>query len=452
MTAGYLFPAVLQRSISQATEPQVNLTQTMIEVQDHVRRIESLPPCKRFASKKLVNSCLAFDSLQSENRYGADQSLERFRNLFALRVTYCELSDAQVSLPQTCQPFVDGDANDTGTENGFAECLHELHQTPSSWDSFNHAKTRATIICHAMRSEIDRDEQLHLFNLLFSTVSSMTNSLEGSRQEFSDARAIFHELRSSMRDFYIKLHSENDEVRAAIQQTWAVLETQLRRDMLDVADKLESIVGAMDQANINIIDFSGRVGQVLQSAADIGSEIQADRRNEVNQFRAAIEAGRDWFAFEIEMALRNFTQRIYGVTSDLQLANDLSGTMATVLNTNNDQLRVQIEHMAEMRSVSAALVNDQKSLHVEVMRRLGDISLKADQTLESLQAASEYAQQWKVALTFALDFICGSFLFRFAFYFGVCTAATLLWSFWFKIPWVMATMVSLLAGLGKRHA
>lgn len=421
----------------------------MIEVQSHVQRIENLPPCKRFASKKLVNSCLAFDNLHPENRYGTDDLLERFRNMFALRMTHCELSDADVFLPRACEPFINEDPSDSESRESFAKCLHELHQTPSSWDSFNHAKTRAAIICHAMRSEIDKDEQLRLFNLLFGTVSNVVDSLEESNQEFLDARTIFRELRSDMREFYIKLHSENDDVRAVIQHTWAGLETRLLHDMSDVADKIDSILGSMSRADNGLDDFSAKVGQVLQNAVVIGGELESGRRHEMDQFRAAIEASRDWFAFEVELALRNFTQLIYGVTKDLQLANDLSGTMANALGTNNAQLKMQIEHMAEMRSVSISFATDQESSHAEVMRRLEDISLKASQILESLEAASEYAQKWKVAMTFALDFISGSIPFRFAFYFGLFSILTLLSTLWYEIPWAVATMISFVAGLGE---
>jgi hypothetical protein len=440
---------VFHKNIGKVIEPTISLSQAMLDVQNHVQEVEKLPSCKRIASKKLIHSCVSFDSLRSDLPYEKDTSLESFRNLFALRMTHCELADADIPMPRICSPLLDPTLDDEFPAHLLTECLHSMHAIPSSWDSFNHAKTRGAIMCHAMRSEIDKDEQLQLFKLLFSTVSSVVTSVGDSNLELQKAHEFFSELRASMRDFYVQLQSDTEQAYSKASESWTEIEVRLQDDMRDVTQNIRVVVQALHEADARLNVYSQSVEDKLRSDQKQATDMALSRREELLHLQEEIEARRDWLAYQTELALQNFTNGIYGVTRDLNIANELSGNLAARLHSHAAQLDSQIGQMHALHETTAAFNIVQSEQHGRLLHQLDEMASRSSETLEALQAASEYALQWEGIMKTIFGFVQGNLLLRLTFYFVLFFFAALLFSIWAEVPCLMAMMTAIMAGSGK---
>jgi hypothetical protein len=420
-------PAGKQNEIAKPSEFNISLTQAMIDVQQHVREIEQLPSCKRVASKVLVNSCVSYQPSNNDDRRSKEDTLEPFKNLFALQVTACELDDAEVSMPQACTPLLASAQGGDVSMECMSECLHNLYKTPSSWDSFNHAKTRAAIICHAMRSEIDQDEQLHLFRLLFNTVSSVVESVAMSDAELQKMRSTFHDIQASMRDFHVKVQSDNQELKDTVTAVWNDLESQLQLDIFKIADKIQSMIDTTREAEDRIALHSISVTRALDTTTEISAELDTQRREDNAKLFQDIEKIKSWFAFQTGLALDNLTQQVYGISKDLTMANELTSTMTASLRLSNTEADEQIVRMAEMKMRSNAFADAQEDLHVGSMRRYEEMAVKQSETLEFLQAVSGIAKLLRMPLDFVYGLFQGSTILRFVFYYSLTLGCILLY-------------------------
>jgi hypothetical protein len=370
----------------------VNYTHILTDALEQVQQLERLPSCKRIPTKRLIHSCEIFDPSRKDNHRSKHDTLEPFRNLYALQMTACDLGDAQINMPQACTPLLAPIEDDDMSLKCIADCLRELYHAPSSWDLFNHAKSRALFICQAMQSESDKEDQLQVLRDLISVVSMVTGSIAASDEELRKMIRDFHDLSNSMHEFKAKVKSDNQEIKTAVMASWADAEARFKTDMSIFAERILSMADSLRDAEESLAQHSSKVSHTLDRSTEFASGMDIQRRDDVAKFKQEMEASRAWFAFQTEMTLRNFTRQTYGVSRDLKFVNELTSNVTTALRHIGLKADGQIIRMADMHLQSLAFAGVQEENHAKLMQQFGEISAKATETVESLRELSECAK------------------------------------------------------------
>jgi hypothetical protein len=393
----------------------------MSDVHQLIQGIERLPSCKRVASTVLMNSCVSHQPFHNDDRRSKEDTLEPFKNLFALQVTACELADAGVSMPQACMSLLVSTRGGHVSMEYMPECLHQLHKISSSWDSFNHAKTRAAIICHAMRSEIDQDEKLESFRVLLNEVSRVADSVAMSDKELQKTRSMFHDIQASMRDFHVKAQSDNEELKAEIMGTWGDLQSQMQGELSKIVDRIQSMVDTSREFEDRLAERSTSVARTLDIAAE---KLDDRRREDVAKLAQDLENLSAWLAFNVNMVLSDVSQQAYSISKNLTMANELTGTMAASLRRSNIEADEQIVRMEEMKMQSTEFAAIQEEHHAGTMRRFEETA-KVLHVLDGI--AKSIAKLWTIPRDLLHGVFRTSGLLRFGLYFCLTTGCVLLY-------------------------
>lgn len=158
---------------------KVRITEAMHTIINTMNKVEKLPSCQKLASQALLNTCSEIDHATSlATDKGIDVMLERSKSIYATRLAICELMDANAVIPASCSPFrpVENDSKFNGfrgfivngyftkptTQHKFEDhgdldqCSASLSSNPVWWTSYSNARQNAVLLCHSMRSELDK--------------------------------------------------------------------------------------------------------------------------------------------------------------------------------------------------------------------------------------------------------------------------------------------------------
>jgi hypothetical protein len=162
---------------------KVRINEAMHSIISTMNKVENLPSCQKLASQALLNTCSEIDHETSlATSKGIDVLLERSKSIYATRLAICELMDASANIPATCSPFrpveqasrvngfrgfiFKGRVDKSNTQHPLDQskdlerCSASLSLNPVWWTSYSNARQNAVLLCHSMRAELDKGEQI----------------------------------------------------------------------------------------------------------------------------------------------------------------------------------------------------------------------------------------------------------------------------------------------------
>ncbi|THW44500.1 hypothetical protein D6D21_04848 [Aureobasidium pullulans] len=260
---------------------KVRITEAMHTIINTMNKVEKLPSCQKLASQALLNTCSEIDHATSlATDKGIDVMLERSKSIYATRLAICELMDANAVIPASCSPFrpVENDSKFNGFRgfivNGYFtkpttqhkledrgdldQCSASLSSNPVWWTSYSNARQNAVLLCHSMRSELDKDDMMEKMRLMFEAILEASSVMSDTTEEHHAFQRQWTEMGKGMQSFHLALNTDR-EIQNRIMDQWAQFQA-----------------GVHDLGN-NIQDLGRDVERVRQASSGITSDLEDHR-------------------------------------------------------------------------------------------------------------------------------------------------------------------------------
>lgn len=216
-------------TINPPQVPQRSIMETLASVEQTIKNVENMPSCNQIAAKHLLHSCETFQDRRDGT--SADKHLEAYQQLFAIRTTGCEMAHAHHDMPYICQPLLDPDLRGMPTDQNIQNCLHALaSQGTNHWTTYNRIKSDGLIMCHGLRAQADKDDQIHLARILFSTTADINAALNMQKDEFESVTSLISGVGRSLVGFRDAMHRDNQEIKGSLK----VFSEELKGSMTDI--------------------------------------------------------------------------------------------------------------------------------------------------------------------------------------------------------------------------
>lgn len=210
-------PRELAVSEPAQSDRKTSLATSMADVQQMMDSIANMPTCNMVATKNLVHSCESFQD-RRDGQLSGDHQLESYQELFAIRVTGCEMYNAHHDMPVVCQPLQDPDLRGMPHKRDIQKCLKALASIGTNhWTTYNRVKQSGLIMCHTLRAQADKDDLIHLHKILFGAITDVNGAIILQKDELEAFGAHFSEIISQVKDFRNALHEENQEIKAGLK-------------------------------------------------------------------------------------------------------------------------------------------------------------------------------------------------------------------------------------------
>ena len=329
-----------------------------------LRNLDTKPSCHKVAAAALIHSCSTLESTLGETiprdngeiSQGADSIISGEINLYAARLAVCELSSAKAFVPAACEAFIPtvktikkptwaGYLTGKGaskprklhpeyddiTEQHLAQCLTGLESRPQSWTSFSNSKQNAVVMCHAMRGEIERDQQVHLHNVLANTTADVVSALMQSKQDWEDFKTGFSELSTNMRRTHLDLVQDDEQRLQAARVMWDQWQAELQTGLQDIASSVQQMRSDLHQARNDLQDNSQHVQNTLlqtkEQITDLTVRHLQDLRDALDSV-VALDEVIDYISQRMHEAI---SKAAYNVTQSLDTANALISNLSAGL-------------------------------------------------------------------------------------------------------------------------
>ncbi|THY83263.1 hypothetical protein D6C95_08515 [Aureobasidium pullulans] len=260
---------------------KVRITEAMHTIINTMNKVEKLPSCQKLASQALLNTCSEIDHATSlATDKGIDVMLERSKSIYATRLAICELMDANAVIPASCSPFrpVENDSKFNGfrgfivngyftkptTQHKFEDhgdldqCSASLSSNPVWWTSYSNARQNAVLLCHSMRSELDKDDMMEKMRLMFEAILEASSVMSDTTEEHHTFQRQWTEMGKGMQSFHLALNTDR-EIQNRIMDQWAQFQA-----------------GVHDLGN-SIQDLGRDVERVRQASSGITSDLEDHR-------------------------------------------------------------------------------------------------------------------------------------------------------------------------------
>ena len=366
----------------------------MANVQQIIKDIKDDSPCKRRAAMSLVDSCVKYDFQDPANSRSTDVELEDFQKIYTIRMTSCELEDAAQSMPSACNAALNAPSEVLKGTSQITICLDALYQENNPWTTYQSMKTDALIMCHAMRAEQDKDEQLHFFQVLMSSASNITEAMKNRDETLDQLFDSFSDVKDEMRDFHFELHKDNRDIKAAIKESW----NSIRQDMSGVSGDIRGLLASMGEANENLHAYTSQVDDALSHAKDLSTQMDGQFATSLVKIQAGLEEARDAYQFQLELTLTKAHQQIFAITNSVEAADGLVNGALGKLSLLNVEIDVPLEKVGEI-AIQAEYVRDAQDA------MLTQFEEKVDPLLVNLAAAGEHAAFFSAWMGMAAGFV-----------------------------------------------
>lgn len=147
-----------------------------------LREIEAISGCHRQVAKELYNSCTSLGDYKTRVTVSDNEiqfpgfrpvSVERLQDIYALRLSLCEIRSAEVKVPKPCEPIAnDNPCKRAGisflwssdcyygeTESVRLEhekrCRRALIESSTHWTSYSNNRQNVVTLCYSARASIE---------------------------------------------------------------------------------------------------------------------------------------------------------------------------------------------------------------------------------------------------------------------------------------------------------
>jgi uncharacterized protein YoxC len=258
-----------------------------------VEKHDSLPYCQKMAASSLIHSCATLQgkTTDEEETQGTSQdmnaTLGEEKTLYAARLAVCELSDSKVPVPKQCTSFIP--TRETTKKTGWFgylpvpgvwksivrypdyeqatkrdrdACVQALYASNQAWHSYSNAGQDAVKLCHAVRGDIERDQELQMYRGLTENVANVAEAMHHMEETIRIQDEAMDHLVIRTQQLTEDLLRDLPELREMYRQTVVDLTDGVQL----VATKVSEANSALDAHNSDI-RASGEQFQSLAAAA-----------------------------------------------------------------------------------------------------------------------------------------------------------------------------------------
>ncbi|KAK0277132.1 hypothetical protein LTR35_010042 [Friedmanniomyces endolithicus] len=241
---------------------------------DIINSIQGPPSCHRMAADALLDSCATLKAPTSPHGLGMTASIDPLlnaeRSLYAARMTACDFERDRLPLPDACFMFLPtqhttrkrvlkgwfGSAGPSEPTSSYPDyealttvnlpsCIKALYSDDKAqgWTAYIHNFHGAKVTCNAMRTDIDKDEQINLMRILLKTTSDVDGVLAGSKEEMAKMAQQITEVQVSARKYVVELHEAQADYQEVVARYMA--------DLRALADQnLDNIITSFQRVQV----------------------------------------------------------------------------------------------------------------------------------------------------------------------------------------------------------
>jgi len=241
---------------------------------DIINSIQGPPSCHRMAADALLDSCATLKAPTSPHGLGMTASIDPLLNaeqsLYAARMTACDFERDRLPLPDACFMFLPtqhttrkrvlkgwfGSAGPSEPTSSYPDyealtmvnlpsCIKALYSDDKAqgWTAYIHNFHGAKVTCNAMRTDIDKDEQINLMRILLKTTSDVDGVLAGSKEEMAKMAQQITEVQVSARKYVVELHEAQADYQEVVARYMA--------DLRALADQnLDNIITSFQRVQV----------------------------------------------------------------------------------------------------------------------------------------------------------------------------------------------------------
>ena len=400
-----------------------HLLKAAVSVPDHLRtaletvqKLETLPSCNRMATAALLDSCQSIDaSAQTKEDHGPDTFVEATKTVYAARLAICELSDAKVVPPKQCAKFVPtkrtakktwrGIFDKSGptepmahyeqyedvTERDSDVCVSALYTEPQAWTSFSNARQNAVVLCQAVRTDVEKQEQIELFRKLTLVTQDVASATSSTAQEAEEARSGLRELRFNIQRFQMDFHDGQKEQQAEIARRWDDLYERLQDSADSLSSKAQDINTALHEAADALNVHEQRVGAAFntvdQQFAEIATKQQV-QANSLAEHNGQLQASVEYIHALIQESI---TKVVLNITQSAELTNALMSKNYAVLEEQGLALNGNNNGLVAFGAALMAFESRMQQFGDDQLQQYLKTQDLANKTEESLHRVSEKA-------------------------------------------------------------
>ncbi|OQO03863.1 hypothetical protein B0A48_10504 [Cryoendolithus antarcticus] len=324
------------------------------------------------------------------NPRGPDTVLDEAKSIFATRFAICEIAEVKASFPPECTAFIPTEQNakkkgllgkltaqgpfhstvnypvyEATTGRDLDICRSALETRAQWWTSYSNSRQNAVSLCHAVRGEIEKDEQLHLHKILAETTADLGETLRQSKQEAEDATQAFHDLVLNVRQFHFDLTAEDELMLATVKQMWNDFSGDMQEGVEDLMHGMRKLAENVHDTDVQIAK-SGKT--TLATMDEVLAAIKAlaqQHQQELALVSTEAKTAREQMQFANELFQQNVVQSIYAITRDLEISNNFVQT------TQQSVRDLQLD-VAGTSELTMALATQLHSLTSQVQNLRGD--------------------------------------------------------------------------------
>ncbi|KAI9663595.1 MAG: hypothetical protein M1829_006054 [Trizodia sp. TS-e1964] len=386
---------------------------------DLLSSMRSLPSCNRLATSTLLDSCKSLDGpagvRAQEDSKNLEATLDEVKSLYAARLAVCELVGAGAAVPAQCSSLMpskkskfkwnlitkrdrsdhEGDPTlvfEEVSAKQSSNCLKSLESRPQWWTSYSNGRQNAVVICHAVRSQIERHELLELHTAITSVNSdlhsSLFTSLENTKNELTKQKAfaetvevfqtqLANDLKTTIagaRSYFDMIKQNLDSAFADVHRTILFTSKATKVEIDEMSQKIHS-------SNRNVTNLQKNIGSLWHEMVRGSAELAATQtraweasRVVMTDLQTSLENTRGQGIQDIELAFSTVQGQLKA-SSELVAIMQMKQTELDIRLASLDRAFESLERKAE---TFTTVQNQQADLQYQ----LGD-SLKA--TINSAQ-------------------------------------------------------------------
>nr|POF20138.1 hypothetical protein CFP56_71760 [Quercus suber] len=363
------------------------------------------------AAAALIHSCATLESSlarsdDTTSPQASDVLVEESKKIYAARLAVCELHDAKITVPQQCQSFLptfrsakkrsfrglftkDGPSKphvsypeyEELTELNLDSCLSSLHSygAGQGWTSYSNNKKNAVAMCHAVRGELEKDEQINLFKILLSSTVGVEGALSRSKQEWVKLRSDFKELKSGMRQLFVDLQGQDTQRQEAAASLWEEATRQMKEGMNEVLHTVDHLQQKIAKSSDSIDSLSQRMEGVVTENSEQWGEATASLTNAI--------------MFAQELIQQKVLKAVYDASEGVIQTNELVATTNHQLTQHFAQHADYAEVVKAMGPMLASVEESMLRIHGDQIQKHIELQAYANKTQVTLERANVEAEK-----------------------------------------------------------
>ncbi len=371
-------------------------------LQGIANHVKTLPPCSQLATSALLHTCSALEGSlphdESELKRGSDLFVDEEADIYSARLAVCELNSADFPVPDACRSFIPSErpsktrgirgfwpgqgSDDTSklfqyydkvTEANLKQCRKALGASTQAWTSYSNNRQNAHLYCRAVRSEIEKDNQIHVGKVLAKTAVTASESLHDAFEQFNDLKAEFSKLATIMPQFQMDLASGNQQQLEHIRHFWAELE-RARQGLQDIATGVHDIQKGVKSANDDIVGLGVVIADTAgTSAAEVKGGFAALKADLVH-VTGDVDSLSQLVEFQWEKQQQEFIKGLGAITSDISVVNNLMTVHQQALWAEREASDRWLQQRIEKEKQYQTLQRETNATLIEISDRAKDVN------------------------------------------------------------------------------